>query len=187
MFVRLVAPGIELRLFEMKDADELFAVVDSERAYLREWLPWVDYSRSPDDLRHFIERVLDQFAANQGPQAALWVDGRISGSVGCHPIDWRNRNCSVGYWIESSVQGRGIMTRACAAMLDYLFDELGLHRVTIHCGTGNYKSCAIPERLGFVREGVVRQGEWVNDRWVDMVVWGMLEDDWRARRLLPLE
>ncbi len=61
-------------------------------------------------------------------------------------------------------------------------DDLGLHRVTIECGTGNHKSCAIPERLGFVREGLIRQGEWVNDRWVDLVVWGMLEDDWRARR-----
>jgi ribosomal-protein-serine acetyltransferase len=65
-------------------------------------------------------------------------------------------------------------------MLDYLFDELGLHRVEIRCGTGNTRSCAIPERLGFTREGVLRQGEWVNDRWVDLVVWGMLEVEWRV-------
>jgi len=182
MFVLPVAPGIEIRLFEMKDAEELFAAVDSERAYLREWLPWVDYSRSPDDVRHFIERVRGQFDANQGPQSGLWVDGRISGAVGCHPIDWPNRHCSVGYWMKATLQGRGIMTRACTTLLDYLFDELGLHRVTIQCGTGNRKSCAIPERLGFVREGVIRQGEWVNDRWLDMVIWGMLEDDWRSRR-----
>jgi ribosomal-protein-serine acetyltransferase len=183
MFVRPVAPGIELRLFDLKDADELFAVIEAERAHLREWLPWVDFSRSADDLRHFIERVRNQFALNQGPQAALWVDGCIAGSVGCHPIDWPNRHCSIGYWLRGSLQGRGIVSRACSAMLDYLFDELGLHRVTIQCGTGNRKSCAIPERLGFVREGVIRQGEWVNDHWVDLVVWGMLEEEWRGRRL----
>ena len=67
-------------------------------------------------------------------------------------------------------------------MLDHIFDELGLHRVEIRCGTGNLRSCAIPERLGFTREGVVREAEWVNDRWVDLVVWGILEEDWRRRR-----
>jgi ribosomal-protein-serine acetyltransferase len=67
-------------------------------------------------------------------------------------------------------------------MLDYLFDGLGLHRVAIRCGTGNMRSCAIPQRLGFTREGLLREGEWVNDRWVDLVAWGMLEHDWRTFR-----
>jgi ribosomal-protein-serine acetyltransferase len=62
---------------------------------------------------------------------------------------------------------------------------LGLHRVTIHCGVENARSCAIPERLGFTREGITRDGEWVNDRWLDLVAWGMLEHDWRARRVKP--
>jgi len=65
-------------------------------------------------------------------------------------------------------------------MLDYLFEELGLHRVEIRCGTGNTRSCAIPERLGFTREGLLREAEWVNDRWLDLLVWGMLEVEWRA-------
>jgi ribosomal-protein-serine acetyltransferase len=67
-------------------------------------------------------------------------------------------------------------------MLDYLFGELKLHRAEIRCGRGNGRSCAIPERLGFQREGITREAEWVNDRWVDMVVWGMLEREWRAIR-----
>jgi ribosomal-protein-serine acetyltransferase len=66
-------------------------------------------------------------------------------------------------------------------MLEYLFDELALHRVVIQCATGNVKSCAIPQRLGFTREGVARQGEWVNDRWLDLVVWSMLEEEWKQR------
>jgi ribosomal-protein-serine acetyltransferase len=73
------------------------------------------------------------------------------------------------------------MTRCCANLIDYLFREVGLHRVTIQCGTGNQRSCAIPERLGFTREGITREGEWVNDRWLDLVVWSMLERDWLAR------
>ncbi|MBS1857600.1 MAG: GNAT family N-acetyltransferase [Acidobacteria bacterium] len=182
MFVREVGPGIEMRLFEARDAEELFAVVEANREYLRKWLPWVDVTHSPADLRRFIERVRGQYEAGQGPQTALRWNGRIVGGIGCHPIDWPNRRCSIGYWLADECQGKGIMTRACASLLGYLFDEAGLHRVTIQCGTRNRKSCAIPRRLGFRREGVMRGAEWVNDRWVDLVVWGMLAEDWRARR-----
>jgi ribosomal-protein-serine acetyltransferase len=182
MFSRRVSPDIEFRLFEITDAEAIFEVVQHNRAYLRQWLPWVDFTSSPEDLRRFIGRVREQFAGGRGPQCGLWIEGSFAGSLGCHPIDWPNRNCSIGYWIEERYQGKGIMTRCCASMLDYLFDELGLHRVTIQCGVANQRSCAIPQRLGFTRDGITREGEWVNDRWLDLVCWGMLEQDWRARR-----
>ena len=182
MFRRDVAPGIEIRLFQLQEAEAIFEEVDRGRAYLRQWLPWVDYTHSAEDIREFIMRVQGQYDANQGPQAGLWIEGAFAGSVGCHPINWQNRNCSIGYWIAEQHQGKGIITRCCSVVLDYLFDDLRLHRVVIECGTGNARSCAVPQRLGFSREGISRDGEWVNDRWIDLVVWSMLEDDWRARR-----
>lgn len=182
MFRRTVAPGIEMKLLETGEAKELFVVADRNRERLRRWLPWVDQTRSADDVRLFILRVLDQYHANLGPQTGIWVDGMLAGTVGCHPIDWANRNCSIGYWVDREHEGRGVITRCCALMLDYLFEELGMHRVEIRCGTGNQRSCAVPERLGFAREGVLREAEWVNDRWVDLVVWGILEEDWPASR-----
>jgi ribosomal-protein-serine acetyltransferase len=42
------------------------------------------------------------------------------------------------------------------------------------------KSCAVPKRLGFVREGTAREAEWVNDRYLDLVIWGMLVQDWKG-------
>jgi ribosomal-protein-serine acetyltransferase len=52
--------------------------------------------------------------------------------------------------------------------------------VEIRCATGNTRSCAIPERLGFSREGVLREAEWVNGRFLDLVVWSLLEQDYFA-------
>jgi ribosomal-protein-serine acetyltransferase len=179
MFHRKIADGVELRQFEIEHAEALFAAVVRNREYLREWMPWVDSTQSPEDVRHFIERTIAQFDANQGPQTGIWVDGALSGSLGCHPIDWSNRNCAIGYWLGAEYQKRGIVTRACRSILNYLFHEMGLHRVEIRCGTGNTKSCAIPARLGFKREGVLQGAEWVSGRWIDLVVWGMLEDQWR--------
>ena len=182
MFQREVAPGLVIRQFRMADADAVFAVADRNRAYLREWLPWVDRTRSAADIRDFIAGALEQWEAGLGPNAAICLDGDIVGAVGAHRFDLANSNGSIGYWIDAAQQGKGIITRCAASLIDYLFDAAGLHRVTIQCGTGNHKSCAIPARLGFAREGVLREAEWVNDRWVDLVVWGMLEEDWRRAR-----
>lgn len=178
MFRRQVAPGIEMRTFALRDAEAVYAVADRNRPRLREWLPWVDKTESVQDIRDFITRAIAQMEANQGPHTGIWHGEVLAGCIGCHPIDWANRNCSIGYWLAEPYQGRGLMTQCCNTMLAYLFEELGLHRVEIRCGTGNLRSCAIPQRLGFTREGVVREAEWVNDRWVDLVVWSMLQDEW---------
>jgi ribosomal-protein-serine acetyltransferase len=71
------------------------------------------------------------------------------------------------------------MTRACRALLDSPFSELDLNRVEIQCAEQNRKSRAIPERLGFVQEGVIRQAEWIQGHFNDHVVYSMLRDEWR--------
>jgi ribosomal-protein-serine acetyltransferase len=182
MFRREVAPGMEIRLMQERDAEPLFAVVERNREHLRRWLPWVDATHSPATIRDFIERARQQYDAGLELHAAVWIDGRIAGSVGHHAIDQANRSTSLGYWIDAAQQGKGVITRCCRTLIDYLFDEQGLHRIEIRCGTGNVRSCAIPERLGFAREGVLREAEWVSGRFVDLVVWGMLEGEWRAQR-----
>ncbi|HEY2014571.1 MAG TPA: GNAT family protein [Bryobacteraceae bacterium] len=181
MFRRLVEPGLELRQIEMRDAEAAFGLVERNREYLRPWLPWVDQTLSPEDIRQFVERVQMQYESSQGPNTGIWLEEVLVGFIGCHAIDWQNRNCSIGYWIDAGQQKKGVITRCCASLLDYLFYDVRLHRVEIRCGTGNTRSCAIPARLGFTREGVASEAEWVMDRWVDLVVWRMLEQEWRKR------
>jgi ribosomal-protein-serine acetyltransferase len=181
-FRRQIAPGIELKLLEPADAQAIFALTEENREYLRQWLPWVDRTHSVADVRQFItEMVIPQWLDSRGPQCGIWLEGTLEGSIACHPIDWQNRACSLGYWITAQRQGRGIITRAVSTMLDYLFRDVGLHRVVIQCGTGNHKSCAVPKRLGFTREGVAREAEWVGGRWVDLVVWSLLGPEWINR------
>ena len=64
-------------------------------------------------------------------------------------FDPRHRNSSIGYWIDGASEGRGIMTRACRAMVSEGFHHYGLHRIEIRCATGNNRSASIPRRLGF--------------------------------------
>ncbi len=182
-FRRTVADGLELRQFTLADAEPIFAKVSQNREYLRKWLPWVDRTYGPENVRQFISGAIAQFEEGRGPSAGIWCHGDICGSVGCHPIALEHRNCSIGYWIEPALQGKGLVTQCCTVLLRHLFEDRDLHRVEIRCGTGNTRSCAIPERLGFRREGVAREAEWVNDRWVDLVVWSLLRHEWQQSAL----
>jgi ribosomal-protein-serine acetyltransferase len=181
-FRRSVADNLELVQFSLDDAELLFAAVDRNREHLRRWLPWVDGTASADDIREFLARTIEQYEEGLGPNCGIWLEGSLIGAIGCHPIDHAHRQCSLGYWLAAGYEGQGIITRGSRLLLDYLFDEMSLHRIEIRCGTGNTRSCAIPQRLGFHREGVLREAEWVNDRWVDLVVWSLLEQD---RRHVP--
>ena len=101
--------------------------------------------------------------------------------VGYHAIDWENRSTALGYWLGKGYQGKGLVTAACRALVEHAFGELDLNRVSIACATENKKSCAVPDRLGFRREGVVRQAEWLYDHFVDHAVYATLASEWRKR------
>jgi ribosomal-protein-serine acetyltransferase len=179
MFAKQIQDGVFLRLFEERHAPEVYAVVDRERAYLRQWLPWVDVTTEVGFTENFIRISLEQFAHGEGMAAGIWVDGEFAGGIGTHKIDSANRKVEIGYWIASRLQGRGIVTAACRVLIDHAFDELKLNRVEIHCATGNEKSCAIPKRLGFQFEGVRREAQLVNGSYLDINVYAMLRREWK--------
>lgn len=176
-----LSPTLEIRLRLMNEANaaELFQLVDSNRPHLREWLPWLDSQRGIADSVQFIRVMRDQFRNNESMTMGIWHRDSLCGVISYHRFDWMNKSSMIGYWIASTHQGKGIMTEACRSMLEHGFTHLGLHRVEIKCATGNRKSCAIPERLGFVKEGIARQGEWLYDHYVDLVVYSMLAPDWK--------
>jgi ribosomal-protein-serine acetyltransferase len=170
---------IELRLLTEQDAAALFSLIDQNRPYLREWLPWVDYTRSVEDERTFIRLLHEQYKENHGFACGIWYQGQITGTIGYHPIDWTHHKVEIGYWLAASYQGKGLMTNSCRAMITYAFDTLKLNKVEIRCATGNVRSCAIPQRLDFKFEGIIKQGEWLYDHFVDLFLYGMLASDWK--------
>ena len=179
MFSHRLSTDVALRQITLSDADELFAVCDANRAYLRQWLPWLDRTRTVADTRGFIEAVMRQTESNQSFQALIVVQDRIAGLVGFHRIDWSNRNTSLGYWLAEAYQGRGLMTASCRVLVDHAFASFNLHRVGISCAPANARSRAIPERLGFVHEGRIRDAEWLYDHYVDHEIYSQLQREWR--------
>jgi len=168
--------GIEVRFLEPRDAEEVFAVIDANRDRLRPWMPWVDPTLGPADTRAFIEGVR---ASEVEDGLGIYVDGRFAGGIGLRP-DEVNGDAEIGYWIGAAYEGRGLVTRACRALIDRAFGDLALHRVTIRVAPDNARSRAIPERLGFREEGVLREAGRSADGHHDLVVYGLLDREWSA-------
>lgn len=167
-----------LKLLETADAEQLFPLIDTCRNYLQQWMPWLNGIKNVDDTRLFIRTTQMQFAARNGLQNGIWFNGRIVGVIGFQFIDWISRYAYIGYWLGEKYQGLGLMTKACQSMVSYAFDQFHINRVEIRCAVENLKSRAIPERLRFIQEGIIRDGEWLNDHYVDHVVYGMLAREW---------
>ncbi|WP_275107305.1 GNAT family N-acetyltransferase [Sulfobacillus harzensis] len=167
-----------MRLLTMRDVDAVYSLTVGSRSHLRRWLPWVDDVQSPSRTEAFIRGALEQFAANEGFQSGIWWKDAMVGCVGINTIDWSNRAGVVGYWLGDTFQGRGIMTQAVKAVIDIGFQHYGLNKMEVRVATGNTKSSAIPRRLGFHEDGIIRHDEWLYDHFVDSYVFSMLASEW---------
>jgi ribosomal-protein-serine acetyltransferase len=175
--------GRALRALDDADAEELFALIDANRAHLAHWMPFVGQTRGAADSLAFVRAARRQSEENRGMQLALVQGEQIIGVAGFHAIDWTRRSTSIGYWLAADRQGAGTMTTAVSALLDYAFDRWELTRVEIRAGVANRRSRAIPERLGFREEGVMRAAERIGTRVIDHVVYVMTAREWqRASR-----
>ena len=179
MFCHRIDDELELGLLEPRHAAALYRLVEENRAYLGRWLSWVADTRTPEAVEAFIQRGLEQFARGDGFQAGIWYRGELVGTTGLHHLDRHAGSTELGYWLAEALQGRGVMTRVVRGLCRLLFGQYGVKRLEIRCQPANTRSCAIPERLGFSREGVLRQVEVVDGERVDHVVYGLLGEEWR--------
>ncbi len=169
--------GLVVRTYVMDDAEELFALVDANRDRLRPWMIWEPTTETVEHTRTFIRSCLDStdYEGN-----GLWRDGRLIGGIGLS-LDTLANSGEIGYWLGEGHQGKGIVTRACERFFDFAFDELGLHRMELQAAVDNARSRAVAIRLGMREEGIARDGCRVAAGYHDLVSYGILEDEWRAR------
>jgi ribosomal-protein-serine acetyltransferase len=178
-----LSEGICLRPFNEEDVAELHALIDVNRARLAAWMSWAA-GQTLDDTAKFIRRTMRQLVENDGFQTAIVCEEAIAGVIGYIGVDWQNRSTCLGYWLGESYQGKGTMTLAVQALVNHALSVWHLNRVEIRPADENRRSRAIPERLGFSQDGILRSAELVNGRYLDVVVYSMLAADWRAEQTL---
>lgn len=143
--------ALSLRILSEEDSEELFALVDANRAYLRRWLPWVDDNTEVHHTHEFIQSTVLEYHQGEALHLGIRVDGKLRGVVGFNSMAPGGEG-EIGYWLDEPMQGSGVMTRACRALMEYGFQVLELSRQSILCHPRNQRSRRIAERLEFQLE-----------------------------------
>lgn len=177
---------IQLRLLEERHAEEYFALIERNHDYLQEWIAVEAYEGSVELLRAYVKQRLLHFVEGSGYHLGIWYQEALVGLLD-YRLNGRNRSVELGYWLDATMQGKGIVTQACRTMVRHAFEVHQMHKVVISCAIDNPRSRAVAERLGFVQEGILRQVVRLGDRYVDGVFYGLLVDEWRTRAELAQE
>ena len=173
-----VNKDIVLVKIRMKSAGVIFKSVEKSRKYLGEWLPWVQGTHKVEDIRDFIRMVNKSECQKKDLVMEIWHKDNFAGIIAFKEIDLANKKTEIGYWLSEKYSGRGIMTRSCTALIKYGFGELGLNKIQIKCAVDNTRSCNIPKQLKFSFEGIERDGEYLNNRFMDLKVYSLLKKEW---------
>lgn len=181
-FSPIETPRLILRHFRESDIPTWFAYrADPEVARFQGW--------NPPTLESVTDMVTEM-ANKAGPASGTWfqiaVEEKASqthiGDMGIFLRANEPRQAMIGYSFARQAQGKGYATETVAAVLDYLFTVLEVHRVMADALAANVRSIKLLERLGFQQEGYFREAEWFEETWTDDVIYAILKREWLARR-----
>jgi RimJ/RimL family protein N-acetyltransferase len=175
----LIGTSIYLRSMERADAPTFISYIsDPEiRRFLRAYRP-IGLAEE--------EAFIDQATRDKDGLALAIVlrqDDRLIGMTGLNQMDHRNRHCAFGITIgDTSEWGKGHGTEATRLVVGHAFETLNLNRVWLHVYEYNPRGMRAYEKVGFRREGVLRQDTYRDGRYWDTIVMGILREEWEALR-----
>lgn len=175
----LTTPRLHLRPFCADDTNAMHECYADPGA-MRFW------NRPPHTTRRQTERAMRHVMTAAPAKRRAWAvadatTGLCLGMVNYHNADTRHRSADIGYIIHPAHHGQGIATEAVAALIDHCFGPLALHRLTAFIDPENTASRRLAERLGFRREGLLRETIFLNNAWRSDLVYGLLRSDRPAR------
>jgi ribosomal-protein-serine acetyltransferase len=173
----LIEKNLLLTVINTQHSSALYELIVNNREHLREWLPWVDLMKNEEFIENFVKASIQRF--NDGLEYGFLIleNEKIIGRIGVYKIDHANKTGEIGYWIGKEAGGRGIVIKSCKTLIRFCFDTLHLNRIEIKCGTENTRSQAIPVKLNFTKEGIIRQGELLHGKFIDLFLYSLLKAD----------
>jgi ribosomal-protein-serine acetyltransferase len=166
--------GAELRPLEPWQAGEFLAHIDRARATVDPWIPWASRSTDLASATATLQRYADLAARDAGRIYGIWLDGTLVGGTMFVSFDAGNGNCEIGCWLEPAGTGRGLITRAVRLLIDWAFQERGMHRIEWHCRPDNAASIAVAKRLGMQLDGTMRSSYLYQGVRYDSQIWALV-------------
>jgi RimJ/RimL family protein N-acetyltransferase len=149
LLIRMPMPG---------DGKAMFESINASLDELKPWLPFAHMEQTVEDVEINIREAHLKFLSREDLRLLVFLkeNGNLIASSGLHRINWEIPKFEIGYWIDTRYTGKGYMTEAVQGITEFASKELNARRIEIRCDTQNVKSAAIPERLGFTLEGILR-------------------------------
>ncbi len=180
MFSRtLITPRLKLEATIPEHAAGLWEATEASLAELLVYMAWAVHA-SPENSRAYAERVAKRFEQSIDWSFTIFHDDAVAGTISLMNYQAMFNVAEIGYWIRSELAGRGLITEAGRAICDFGFDEVRLHRIELRAWVDNPASIRVAEKLGFTREGLLREASWARAGYQDMYIYGLLESDRKA-------
>ena len=186
--VYLFGKRITMRPLAVNDFREWSEVRQRNGEWLTVWEP-SRFPSQPDPTTEksaFASRCLQRDrdrATGTAFQFGLFIDGRVAGEVNLNNvIRGAMQSCTVGYWVDQDHAGHGYTVEGVALVMQFAFEQLGLHRVEICIVPRNHRSRRIMEKLEVREEGIAERYLEINGTWEDHVRYGITSEEWQTRR-----
>ena len=162
-------------------AENIFATIENSRDFLAEHLPWIPET----DIFDLKKRIRSWVLNERFGQGGCWLifrnsptdpEGDFAGSI-MMDVNLRNRSATLSYWLAKPFTGQGLMTESVKLITKFAFERLKLNRLELLVSVHNGKSAAVATRCGFMEEGINRDFELINGKFVDHRRFSLLARD----------
>ena len=176
---------VTLQRFTRRDATTLDEAIRESLTDLNQWLPWARMDYTSSDTTAFIRESTQAWKEERAWDYSIRVNADLKrhvGNISFWTVSKLGKIAEIGYWVRSGETRQGICTEAVGLLLDEVFDSLGYHKIVLRIAVGNDASDRVAEKLGFTREGVLREELLIRGNWVDHSLWSLLDREYRASR-----
>jgi [ribosomal protein S5]-alanine N-acetyltransferase len=175
---RLSHGSVSLRRLNRFDFRRLNFLLLTERDWLEPWEATVPGPRRPIDVKWLVRSLISQSKQGSAEAFVIEFDSEVVGQLNVANILYGSvSSATVGYWISKEYAGRGITPTAVALAIDYLINDLGLHRVEIDIRPENKPSLRVVEKLGLRHEGTKKRYIHINGRWCDHEIFAITQEE----------
>ncbi len=180
---RLETERLVLQRFSRRDHTSVDEAIRRSLPDLHQWLPWARLDYQHDDTSAFIRDSVQAWREDRAWDYSIRfkeAPDRHLGNISMWTVSKLGKIAEFGYWVRSDETSKGICTEAVARLLEEAYTALGYHKVTLRVAVGNVASDRVAEKLGFTREGVLREELLIRGNWVDHSLWSLLDREYRA-------
>jgi ribosomal-protein-serine acetyltransferase len=175
----LATSRLTLRPLDLADILDFWSAVQESRREIAPWLPWEPFVTDLPSAQRYLEATTVDWDTGRAARFAIRdsVAGGFLGVTGVEVVIPAHYACEVGYWVRSGAHRQGVATEATHAIVQFAYARLGANRVRAAASTENPSSIAVIRKLGFRFEGVARQAEYCNGRFLDHAIFARLRGD----------